>query len=81
MDLGNHGGRGRGKEERRSKRKSRTFEHDLHGVDDAGETVPAAGEQGHEHVLTTVACVAVRWASGAHVVVTWRLGEVTPAWQ
>jgi hypothetical protein len=27
------------------------------------------------------ACVAVRWALGAHVVVTWRLGEVAPAWQ
>jgi hypothetical protein len=25
--------------------------------------------------------VAVRWALGAHVVVTWRLGEVAPAWQ
>jgi hypothetical protein len=25
--------------------------------------------------------VAVRWALGAHVVVTWRLGEVGPAWQ
>jgi hypothetical protein len=27
------------------------------------------------------ACVAVWWALGAHVVVTWRLGEVAPAWQ
>jgi hypothetical protein len=25
--------------------------------------------------------VAVRWALGAHVVVTWRLGEVVPTWQ
>jgi hypothetical protein len=25
--------------------------------------------------------VVVRWALGAHVVVTWRLGEVAPAWQ
>jgi hypothetical protein len=25
--------------------------------------------------------VAVRWALGAHVVVTWRQGEVAPAWQ
>jgi hypothetical protein len=25
--------------------------------------------------------VAVRWALGAHVVVTLRLGEVAPAWQ
>jgi hypothetical protein len=25
--------------------------------------------------------VAVRWAPGALVVVTWRLGEVAPAWQ
>jgi hypothetical protein len=25
--------------------------------------------------------VVVRWALGVHVVVTWRLGEVAPAWQ
>jgi hypothetical protein len=25
--------------------------------------------------------VAVRWALGAHVVVTWGLGAVAPAWQ
>jgi hypothetical protein len=25
------------------------------------------------------ACMAVRWAQGAHVVVMWRLGEVAPA--
>jgi hypothetical protein len=25
--------------------------------------------------------VAVWWALGAHVVVTWRLGEVAPVWQ
>jgi hypothetical protein len=25
--------------------------------------------------------VAVRWALGAHVVVTWRLREVAPEWQ
>jgi hypothetical protein len=25
--------------------------------------------------------VAVWWALGAHVMVTWRLGEVAPAWQ
>jgi hypothetical protein len=25
--------------------------------------------------------VAVRWAPGARVVVTWHLGDVAPAWQ
>jgi hypothetical protein len=25
--------------------------------------------------------MVVRWALGAHLVVTWRLGEVAPAWQ
>jgi hypothetical protein len=25
--------------------------------------------------------VAVRWALGAHVVVTWHLGDVVPVWQ
>jgi hypothetical protein len=24
---------------------------------------------------------SIWWAQGAHVVVTWRLGEVAPAWQ